>query len=131
MMIVERSYDIEDEVRKALSDYFVITPRPLPKNLQTPSLLVTLVGGNETNKIDAFDVIIDSRSRSNAEAMDLLLDAVATLRQVAREQTTPLRYVEVQSIGSWGNDPVRPDLAMCSARVRIYTHKYNKTINEI
>ena len=127
-MKIYRTIDIEDEVRKALKDYFTIYCRPLPENFATPSLLVTLVGGTDTNSIDGCDVVLDARSKSNAEAMNLMLDAVATLKAVAINQNTNLRYVDINSIGSWGTDPMRPDLALCSARLRIYTHKIEKII---
>lgn len=127
-MEVERSYDVEDIVRQALDPYFTIYCRPLPKDFELPSLLVTLVGGDDLNKIDSFDIVLDARANTDAEAMTLLLDATATLKQVTAEQTTPLRYMEVNSVGSWGSDPVRPELAMCSSRIRLYTHKFNKTI---
>lgn len=130
-MIVQRSIDVEDEVCKALSPYFTIYPRPLPKNFEVPSLLVTLVGGTDANSIDGTDIVLDARSKSNAEAMNLMLDATATLKEVANSNKTQIRYVDINSIGSWGNDPVRPDLSLCMARLRVYTHKINKNINPI
>lgn len=130
-MIVQRSYDVEDEVRQALKPYFKIYNRPLPKALELPSLTITQVGGNDTNSIDGTDIVIDSRSQSEAQAMDQLLDAIATLTAITLSQETNLRYVELNSSASWGDDPVRPELAMCSARLRIYTHKYPKEINTL
>ena len=130
-MIIERSIDIEDEVRKALKDYFTIYCRPLPENFITPSLLVTLAGGADDNRIDNFNVTLDSRAETEADALDLLLDATATLKQVAKAQTSQLRFVSVNSCGSWGADPVRPELAMASALLTVYTHKVTKTINNM
>lgn len=129
-MEIERSIDIEDEVRNALKDYFTIYCRPLPKDFVTPSLLVTLTGGSDDNKIDNFNVTIDSRAETEAEALDLLLDATATLRMVAKSQITKISFVQVNTCGSWGVDPVRPELAMASAQLLIYTHKEKKSISK-
>ena len=118
-MNINISIDIEDEVRKALSPFFQIYCRPLPENLKTPSITVTQVGGSDTHKIDTFEVTLDSRAKVEGEALELLRKAIGTLRKVAEEQTTAIRYVSVNSSGSWGNDPTRPDLAMCSARLQI------------
>lgn len=128
-MDISRSIDIENIVRLALKDYFTIYCRPLPEKFETPSLLVSLVGGSDANTIDSFDIVLDSRAKSDAEANELLRTAIGALKQIAKEQTTALRYVEVNSSGSWGNDPVRPDLAMCSARLRVVAHQEKITIN--
>lgn len=126
-MKIERSIDIEDEVRKALTSYFKIYCRPLPKNFELPSLLITVVGGSG-QKIDAYDVVLDARAKTEAVALNLLLDATAALKTIAHSQTTQLRHVEVNTISSWGVDPVRPDISLCSSRLRIYTHKVEKEI---
>lgn len=127
-MNINISIDIEDEVRKALSPFFQIYCRPLPENLKTPSISVTQVGGSDTHKIDTFEVTLDSRAEVEGEALELLRKAIGTLRKVAEEQTTAIRYVSVNSSGSWGNDPTRPDLAMCSARLQIVAHLEKATI---
>lgn len=127
-MKIERTIDIENEVQQALAPYFTIFPRPLPAHFKTPSLLVTLVGGDDEKKIDGLDIVLDARAKSNAEALNLLLDACAALKTIAAEQTTLLRYVDVNSIGSWGTDPMRPELTLATARLRIYTHKQTKII---
>lgn len=124
-MIIKRSIDIEDAVRTVLADYVTCYCRPLPKDFLIPSILITAVGGNsETNwaseqMIDTFDVVLDSRAMTENEALDLLLTAVGILKKAAQEQTTAINYAEMNTQSSWGTDPVRPDLAMCSARVRI------------
>lgn len=128
-MEILRSIDIENVVRMALTDYFQIYCRPLPKNFTVPSLEVSRVGGTEKNTIDTFDVVLDSRAKSDAEADELLRSAIGTLKKIAKEQTTELRFVEINTAGSWGTDPVRPDLAMCSARLRIVAHQEKITIN--
>ena len=127
-MIIERTIDIENEVRMALNPYFKIYCRPLPKNFKLPSLLVTLVGGTDDKTIDGCDIILDARAHNEAEALNLLLDATATLKAVTKNQTSKIRFVTINTIGSWGTDPIRPELALASARVRIYTHKITKEI---
>lgn len=127
-MNINISIDIEDEVRKALSPFFQIYCRPLPENLKTPSITVTQVGGSDTHQIDTFEVTLDSRAKVEGEALELLRKAIGTLRKVAEEQTTAIRYVSVNSSGSWGSDPTRPDLAMCSARLQIVAHLDTATI---
>lgn len=128
-MEILRSIDIENSIRLALTDYFQIYCRPLPEKFTVPSLEVSRAGGTDKSTIDTFDVVLDSRAKSEAEADELLRTAVGALKQIAKEQTTPLRHVEVNTSGSWGTDPVRPDLAMCSARLRIVAHQEKIIIN--
>ena len=122
-MIINRSIDVEDEVRQALSGYVTAYCRPLPKDFTVPSILVQQVGGTDTNTIDSFEVVLDARAETDAEANEALRNAIGILKAVAANQTTALRHVSVNSSGSWGNDPVRPDLAMCSARIRVIAHE--------
>ena len=122
-MIINKSIDIEDEIRSALSGYMTAYCRPLPAEYELPNILVTQVGGTDSQTIDTFSVVIDSRAHTEAEALDYLNTAIAILKSVAHEQTSELRHVTVNSSGSWGNDPVRPDLAMCSARLDVVAHR--------
>lgn len=122
-MLYNKSVDIEDEVREALSPYMHAYCRPLPVNYSLPNILITQVGGTDSNEIDTFGVVLDSRAATEAEALDTLNQAVGLLKAVAKQQTTALRYVSVNSLGSWGADPVRPDLAMCSARLDVVAHQ--------
>lgn len=124
-MNIERSIDIEDAVRLALKDYLTAYCRPLPKDYQLPCILVSKVGGTDRDKIDTFDVVLDSRANTEYEADLTLRNAIGILK--ARTDTA-IRYVTVISSGSWGSDPVRPDLAMCSARLRIVAHVEHATI---
>ena len=128
-MDILRSIDIENIVRLALNDYFTIYCRPLPSNFTVPSLEVQRVGGTDSNMIDTFDIVLDSRAKEPADADEQLRNAIGVLKQVAKDQTTAIRFIEVNSSGSWGSDPVRPDLAMCSARLRIVAHQEKTTIN--
>ena len=122
-MIINRSIDVEDEVRQALSGHIKAYCRPLPKDFTVPSILVQQVGGTDANTIDSFEVVLDARAETDAEANETLRNAIGILKAVAANQTTALRHVSVNSSGSWGNDPVRPDLAMCSARIRVIAHE--------
>lgn len=127
-LLIERSIDIEEIVRSALSVYFIAYTLPLPEKFETPSLLIRKVGGTEANKIDTFDLTIDARANLEADADELLRNAIGALKEIARLQTTAIRFVEVNSSGSWGQDPVRPDLAMCTARIRVTAHQELTTI---
>lgn len=127
-MIINKSIDIEEEIRSALSEYQTAYCRPLPAEYTLPHILITQVGGQTVQTIDTFYVVLDSRAETEAAAIDYLNTAIGILKQVAKEQTTAIRHVTVNSSGSWGNDPVRPDLAMCSARLDVVAHQ---TIKEI
>lgn len=124
-MRISRSIDIEDEVRQALSPHLTTYCRPLPKNFATPSILVTQVSGSDVDTIDAFDVVLDARAKTEARASEYLRTAIGILREVAKMQTTQIRNIAVNSSGAWGIDPVRPELAMCSARIRVIAHLEN------
>ena len=127
-MIIKRQIDIEDEVRKALLPYLTAYVRPLPAKYSLPNILITQAGGVTTNTVDTFTVVIDARAETELEAGEMLRTAVGILKQVAKEQTTAIRHVIVNTSGSWGNDPVRPDLAMFSATLLITAHEENATI---
>lgn len=119
--------DIENAIRLALKDYFTIYCLPLPEKFKTPSLLVQRVGGTEDNKIDTFSVTLDARAKTEKEADELLRMAIGTLKEIAKMQTTEIRAVTVNASGSWGKDPVRPDLAMCTARLEVVAHQTKTT----
>ena len=118
-----RSIDIEDVIRTALSGHFTIFCRPLPAKFTVPSLEISSVGGTDENEVDTFDVVLDARAQEDAEANELLRDAIGALKAIAKKQATAIRHVTVNASGSWGSDPVRPDLAMYSARLRITAHQ--------
>lgn len=128
-MEINKNIDIEEEVRQALEPYLKAYVRPLPANYTLPNILVSQVGGTQSQTISHFAVVLDSRDASEAGALDTLNTAIGILEQVAREQTSALRYVTVNSSGSWGADPVRPDLAMCSARLEIVAHQVKQEVN--
>lgn len=122
MMTIDRSIDIEDVIREALTPFFDVYCRPLPKTFLTPSLLVTQVGGTQRDKIDTFDVTLDARAQTDLQASETLRNAVGTLRKIAESQESKIASVTVNTSGSWGSDPVRPDLKMCSARLTVTAH---------
>ena len=128
-MIINRSVDIEDVVRSALSPYITTYCRPLPKSFSLPCILVQRVGGDDDATIDSIEVVIDSRADNEADAGETLRTAIGILKSVAKLQTTALRHITVNSTGSWGNDPVRPDLAMCSARLRVIAHQESMEVS--
>lgn len=122
-MIINKSIDIEDEIRQALDPYLTAYCRPLPAEYSVPHILITQVGGTENQTISTFEVVLDARAELEASALDYLNTAIGILKQVAKEQTTAIRHVVVNSSGSWGVDPVRPDLTMCSARLEVVAHQ--------
>lgn len=126
---IKRSVDIEDEVRIALKDHLTAYCRPLPKDFSLPCILITQVGGTDQDgQIDTFEVTLDARASNAADANETLRNALGVLRKAAGDQTTAIRFVEVNSSGSWGSDPARPDLAMYSARIRVVAHLDTKSI---
>ena len=127
-MRINKSIDIENEVRIALSPYITRYCRPLPAEYALPHILVTQVGGRIDSTIDTFSVVLDSRAGTEATALATLNTAIGILKQVAKEQTTAVRHVTVNTSGSWGNDPIRPDLAMCSARIEVVAHQTSEEV---
>lgn len=122
MMTINRSIDIEDVIREALTPFFDVYCRPLPQNFLTPSLLVTQVGGAQRDRIDTFDVTLDARAQTDAKASETLRNAVGALVEIAKSQESKIASVTVNTSGAWGSDPVRPDLKMCSARLTVTAH---------
>ena len=127
-MQIQTSVDIEYEVQKILDSFLTVYCRPLPADFTTPCILVTQVGGSDRDTIDNFQIVLDSRAQRASQAIELLNKAVGILRKVALDSTTPVRHIQVTSSGSWGVDPVRPDIAMCSARLSVTAHLETTTI---
>lgn len=121
--------DIEDEIRLALKDYLTIYCRPLPDNFTVPSLLVRATGGQSENTIDTFQVVIDARAKTDAEASELIRKALGVLEAQTASQTGALRNITVNSMANWGSDPVRPDLKLCTMTVLVTAHRESLTIN--
>ena len=121
-MQIQTSVDFEYEVQKILETYMTAYCRPLPANFTTPCILVTKVGGSDRDTVDSAEIVLDSRAPRESQAVALLNKAVGILRKISRESTTPIKHIQVTSSGSWGVDPVRPEIAMCSARMSVTAH---------
>lgn len=126
---IMRPCDIEDEIRKALTDYLTVYVRPLPENFQTPSILVTATGGNSQKTIDTFMVVLDSRAETDVEADELLRNALGILEAQTANQFGALRNISINSLANWGSDPVRPDLKLRTMSVLVTAHRESLTIN--
>lgn len=129
-MNINRSVDIEDEVRKALEPYATVYVRPLPDNFTTPSTLIESVGGTTKDTIDTFSVKLSTRAKTDAEALEELRNVLGILEYLTKNQVGALRFSTENSLASWGSDPIRPDLKLCTATVIVVAHKESFTINE-
>ena len=127
-MNILKPIDIEDEIRLALTNYLRVYVRPLPKTYTLPNVLITATGGNSNNTVDTFTVSLDARAETDAEAYDTLTTAIGVLEKQAADQVGALRHVAVNSLGSWGTDPVRPGLKLCTATVLVTAHRENITL---
>lgn len=127
-MIINRSIDIENEIRLLLKDYFTVYCRPLPAKFKTPSLLVTATGGDTANTIDNFIVTLDARAETDEAADELARNAAAVLEQLSREQSGALRFAAINTLGRWGRDPARPDLCLRTITARVIAHREKITI---
>ena len=120
---MKRPIDFEDAIREILTDKVTAYCKPLPKDFALPCVLVTQVGGRTdytwagVGEIDAADVTIDSRAETDAEAVETLRNAIGHLEEAVSSQKTPLIMMELNTFSSTINDPVRPDLKLCTARI--------------
>jgi hypothetical protein len=122
-MKILKPVDIEEEIRLALADYMTAYCRPLPANYTLPCILISSAGGSSRDQVDTFTVSIDARAETDAEAYDALATALGILEEQARQQAGALRNVTINSLARWGNDPVRPDLKLCTATVLATAHR--------
>lgn len=129
-MEILKQVDIEDEIRLALTDYFEANCRPLPETYGLPNVLIEQTGGGSGNEIDTFQVKLSVRAETAAEASDVMRDVLGVLQVRVNEQFGALRYMSLNSLASWGNDPVRPDLKLCTAMVLVTAHREPFTIPE-
>ena len=129
-MNILKPVDIEEEIRTALKNFITIYVRPLPENYLLPNVLITATGGSSKDTIDTFTVSIDARAETDAEAYDTLSTALGLLEEQAKKQRGALRNVMINSLARWGNDPVRPDLKLCTATVLVTAHRESFTIQE-
>lgn len=129
---INRSIDVENAIRSALDLYMDAYCPPLPEDFSTPCILVQATGG-ETDatasgkgKVDTFVVTLDARANEEADALEALRSAVAIITET---KNAGYASAAVNSLYSWGTDPVRPDLAMCSATLVVTAHRETVTIN--
>lgn len=121
-MKIYRQPDVEDAVRQVLDDYVQTYCRPLPATYTLPNLLVQQTGGGESDLIDTATIAVDCRAETEAQAQETLRNAVGILQEQEKAQTSAIRRVIVLSLMSWGADPMRPDLALCSVNLQITVH---------
>ena len=120
---MKRPIDFEDAIREILADRVTAYCKPLPKDFALPCVLITQVGGRTdytwagVGEIDAADVTIDSRAETDAEAVETLRNAIGHLEEAVSSQKTPLIMMALNTFSSTINDPVRPDLKLCTARI--------------
>lgn len=122
-MNILKPVDIEEELRLALADYMTVYVRPLPEKFKVPCVLIAATGGNTAETIDTFTVSVDARAELAAEAYDLLSSALGALEVSAQQQVGAIRNVTINSLARWGNDPVRPELNLCTATVLVTAHR--------
>ena len=122
-MRIPISIDVEDEIRLTLSDYITAYCRPLPKDFTLPCILVTKTGGTDADSINQMVVSLDARAKTEAEADRILRTAIGILKACAALHTTNIKHITVNSSGSWGVDPMRPDICMCTAALEVVAHQ--------
>ncbi|MCF0174247.1 MAG: hypothetical protein HUJ95_02800 [Bacteroidales bacterium] len=122
-MTIIRPPDTEYEIQRDLAPYFTVYCRPLPEQYTLPCLLITLVGGSERNMVDSVDFTIDSRAETAGEASEYLRNAIGVLKALYGH------YTQINTIGAWGKDPMRPDINMEQARMRVYVHPEKVEVN--
>ena len=113
---MKRSIDIEYKIQRVLNQHMTAYCRPLPKEYALPNILVTRVGGTELTDwsgqghLDRFTVVLYCRAEDDGTAQETLSKAVAILKN-----SSEFRNVTNNTdLGSWGSDPVRPDLHLFS-----------------
>lgn len=129
-MIIKKSKDIEYLVQQTLDPYIKTYCRPLPKDYVLPNLLVARVGGTEltdwsgTGHLDRFTIQLYCRAEDEGTAQDTLSKAVGILKASDNFRNV----VNNTDLGSWGSDPVRPDLALFSVTLIISVSLAEETI---
>lgn len=122
-MNILKPVDIEEQIRLALDGYLTVYCRPLPASFSTPCILVTAAGGSSRDQVDTYTVSLDARAETDAEAYDTLATAIGILEEQANQQAGALRNATINSLARWGNDPVRPDLKLCTATMIVTAHR--------
>ena len=122
-MNINRQVDIEDEIRLALTDYFETYCRPLPDKYGLPNVLVEQTGGTTLNTVDTFQIKLSVRAKTDADAIDTMRDVLGVLEYQAEHRFGALRHISINSLASWGNDPARPDLKLCTMTAIVIAHR--------
>lgn len=122
-MDINKSVDIENEIRLALDDYFETYCRPLPEKYGLPNVLVEQTGGATSNTIDSFQIKLSVRAKTDAEALDTMNEVLGVLEYQCEQQFGALRHISVNSMASWGTDPARPDLKLCTMTAIVTAHR--------
>ena len=128
-MNIDRQIDIENEIRLALTNYFEAYCRPLPEKYGLPNVLIEQTGGTTSNTIDSFQVKLSVRAKTDEEAMDTMRDVLGVLEYQTAHQFGALRHISVNSLASWGVDPARPDLKLCTITAIVIAHRENNEIS--
>ena len=124
---IERSVDIEDVVRSALSAYMNAYCNPLPANFSVPCVRVSGAGGSTKDTIDSFVVALEGYADNEAEACEITRNAVGVLKYAAATDSV-IRYVEENTHAQLFNDPIRPDLSRYRTTVIVVAHIEETTI---
>lgn len=122
-MNINRQIDIEDEIRLALIDYFEAYCRPLPETYGLPNVLVEQTGGSTSNTIDTFQIKLSVRAKEDDEALETMRNVLGVLEYQIEHQFRSLRHISVNSLASWGSDPARPDLKLCTMTATVIAHR--------
>lgn len=122
-MNIEKPVDIENEIRLALDDYFETYCRPLPEKYGLPNVVIEQTGGTTANTIDSFQIKISVRAKTDADAIDTMRDVLGVLEYQTENQFGALRHISVNSMASWGTDPARPDLKLCTMTAIVIAHR--------
>lgn len=99
-----------------------------------PSILVQSTGRTTEENwpglevMDTFTIVLDSRAETENDALLTLRNAIGVLKAAVAAQSGPVRYVSLNSQYSWEEDPVRPELAMCSANLSALARPESITI---
>lgn len=126
-----RPEDIEEEIRVALSEYFNAYCPPLPAVYPLPCVLISATGGTTSDTIDTFIVTLSVKAEENSEAYETMSNVLGALETLSQNQVGALRHVTLNSLARWGNDPVRPDLKLCTATVLVTCHRKEITLNTL
>ncbi len=124
---INRSVDIEDAVRLALSPHMTAYCNPLPASFSVPCIRVSGAGGSTKDTIDSFVVALEGYADNDAEACEITRNAVGVLKYASATDPT-IRYVEENTHAQLFNDPLRPDLSRYRTTVIVVAHIEETTI---